>query len=71
MNISPMLGVVRRLFNICRKELLVILNDPANRIVLLAPLLIESLLFGYAATYDTNTLRMRCWTRVAVGRRLS
>jgi ABC-2 type transport system permease protein len=30
----------------------VIVNDPANRIVLLAPLLIESLLFGYAATYD-------------------
>jgi ABC-2 type transport system permease protein len=52
MNISPMLGVVRRLFNICRKEMLVILKDPANRIVLLAPVLLQALLFGYAATYD-------------------
>ena len=32
--------------------MLVILNDPANRIVLLAPVLIQSLLYGYAATYD-------------------
>ena len=52
MSPSPALGVFRRLLNICRKELLVILNDPANRIVLLAPVLLQSLLYGYAATYD-------------------
>ncbi|UOG19148.1 ABC transporter permease [Acinetobacter sp. PK01] len=37
-----------------RKEFLIIFSDPANRIVLFAPVLIQSLLFGYAATYDVN-----------------
>lgn len=52
MNRSDISGFLRRVANICRKELLVIFKDPANRIVLIAPALIQSLLFGYAATYD-------------------
>lgn len=44
----------RRLLNLWRKELLVILKDPANRIVLVAPILMQSLLFGYAVTFDLN-----------------
>ena len=39
-----------------RKEFLVIFSDPANRTVLFAPVLIQSLLFGYAATYDVNNV---------------
>lgn len=35
-----------------RKELLALLKDPANRTLLFAPALIQSLLFGYGATYD-------------------
>jgi ABC-2 type transport system permease protein len=46
--------LLRRLANLWRKELLVILKDPANRIVLLAPVLMQSLLFGYAVTFDLN-----------------
>ncbi|WP_201752509.1 ABC transporter permease [Pseudomonas knackmussii] len=44
----------RRLANLWRKELLVILKDPANRIVLVSPVLVQGLLFGYAVTFDLN-----------------
>lgn len=54
MNRSDIFSFFRRVANMCRKELLVIFKDPANRIVLLAPALVQSLLFGYAATYDLN-----------------
>ncbi|MHB9796193.1 ABC transporter permease [Pseudomonas sp. MT3] len=43
-----------RILNLWRKELLVILKDPANRIVLVAPVLMQSVLFGYAVTFDLN-----------------
>ena len=52
MNVSPFLGFVRRVLNICRKELLVILKDPSSRAMLVVPALLQSLIFGYAATYD-------------------
>lgn len=44
----------RRLRSLCIKELLIILKDPANRLVLIVPVVIQSLIFGYAATYDLN-----------------
>ena len=34
------------------KDLLAMVKDPANRIVLFAPVLIQTLLFGYGATFD-------------------
>ncbi|MFW1807710.1 ABC transporter permease [Acinetobacter ursingii] len=37
-----------------KKEFLTIFSDPANRVVLFAPALIQALLFGYAANYDVN-----------------
>lgn len=43
-----------RLLHLVKKELWVIFKDPSNRIILAVPALIESLLFGYAATYDLN-----------------
>jgi len=43
---------LRRVFGLCRKELLVILKDPSSRVILVVPALMQSLLFGYAATYD-------------------
>ncbi|KAA8734808.1 ABC transporter permease [Acinetobacter qingfengensis] len=39
---------------IVKKEFLVIFSDPANRVILFAPALIQALLFGYAASYDVN-----------------
>ncbi|PTQ79963.1 ABC-2 type transport system permease protein [Nitrosospira multiformis] len=47
-----MLDLVRRIISLCRKEFLAILKDPANRVILVVPSLVESFLFGYAATFD-------------------
>ena len=43
---------LRGIFCLVRKELLAILKDPASRNVLLLPALLQSLMFGYAATFD-------------------
>ncbi len=43
-----------RILILCRKELLSILKDPRSRIVLFAPIVMQTLLFGYAATFDLN-----------------
>jgi ABC-2 type transport system permease protein len=41
-----------RIAFLCRKELLALLKEPSSRAILIAPALIQSLLFGYGATYD-------------------
>ncbi|SEK65436.1 ABC transporter permease [Nitrosovibrio tenuis] len=51
-----MRDLFRRIVSLCRKELLAILKDPANRVILVVPSLVESVLFGYAATYDLNNV---------------
>lgn len=51
-----MLDFLRRIASLCRKELLAILKDPANRVILIVPSLVESFLFGYAATYDLTNV---------------
>jgi len=43
-----------RILILCRKELLSIFKDPRSRIVLFAPIVMQTLLFGYAATFDLN-----------------
>lgn len=45
---------MRRVAALLRKEFLQLLRDPRMRFVLVAPPLIELLLFGYAATYDVR-----------------
>ncbi|MCB1665188.1 MAG: ABC transporter permease [Pseudomonadales bacterium] len=47
-----MLNKIFRILTLCRKEMLAILKDPSSRIVLIMPVFLQSLLFGYAATYD-------------------
>ena len=47
---------LHRILILCRKELLAILKDPRSRIVLFVPAILQSLIFGYAATYDLNTV---------------
>lgn len=42
------------LFFLCRKEFLVIFKDPGSRLILLMPVLVQTVLFGYAASYDLN-----------------
>ena len=49
---GTLIDFLRRVAHLCRKELLVILKDPSSRVILVVPALMQSLLFGYAATYD-------------------
>ncbi|MFC5499720.1 ABC transporter permease [Caenimonas terrae] len=49
-----MLRSLRRLGALLRKEFLQLLRDPRMRFVLVAPPLIELVLFGYAATFDVR-----------------
>ena len=51
-----MLDFLRRIVSLCRKELLATLKDPANRVILVVPSLVESFLFGYAATFDLTNV---------------
>ncbi len=41
-----------QIIGLCRKELLALLKDPSSRSLLVVPALLQSLLFGYGATYD-------------------
>ncbi|QGY31717.1 ABC transporter permease [Pantoea cypripedii] len=45
---------LRHIRFLIHKEMLAILKEPANRVILFAPALMQALLFGYAATYDVN-----------------
>ena len=38
---------IRRIFFMVRKEMLTTLKDPKSRIILIIPVIIQSLLFGY------------------------
>ena len=49
-----MLDALLRILGLVRKELLAILKDPRSRFVLFAPPIVQSLIFGYAASYDLN-----------------
>lgn len=50
----PWLEYLRVTWSMCLKEFLVNLKDPSSRVILLAPVLVQTLLFGYAATFDVN-----------------
>ncbi len=51
-----MLASLFRVLTLIRKELLVILKDPKSRASLVLPPILQCLIFGYAATYDLNTV---------------
>lgn len=46
--------IIERILILCRKEFLAILKDRSSRIVLIMPVITQSILFGYAATYDLS-----------------
>lgn len=50
----PWLDDLRQLATLCRKEFQAVLKDPANRVILIAPVIFQSLLFGYGATFDLS-----------------
>ena len=45
-----------RVRSLIRKELLLVFKDPSARVVLFLPVLLQSLLFGYVATYDLSNV---------------
>ncbi|MGJ7602879.1 ABC transporter permease [Variovorax sp. LT1R20] len=53
---TALIDFFARVANLCRKELLTILKDPATRVILIAPALVQSLVFGYGATYDLTNV---------------
>lgn len=51
-----MFDALFRIVALVRKELLAILKDPRSRIALIAPPIVQCLIFGYAASYDLNNV---------------
>ena len=47
-------AALRRIAFLFRKEVLAIFKDPANRVILIVPVIVQSMIFGYGATYDLN-----------------
>lgn len=45
---------LRQILFLIRKEILAILKEPSSRAVLLGPVLVQSILFGYGATFDLS-----------------
>lgn len=50
------MDTLRRIFFLIRKEFLAVLKDPSSRVILFAPAIMQTLLFGYAATYDLSNV---------------
>jgi ABC-2 type transport system permease protein len=49
---STFLAKVAQIAALIRKEILALVKDPASRVILFAPALLQSVLFGYGGTYD-------------------
>jgi len=49
-----MFAAVHRVLTLIRKELLAIFRDPRSRVILFAPAIVQTLLFGYAASFDLD-----------------
>ena len=45
---------VRQVLALIRKELVALFKEPANRIILFVPALLQALLYGYVGTYDLH-----------------
>ena len=52
-----MLKSILRILALARKELLAILKDPRSRASLFVPPILQCLIYGYAATYDLNSVQ--------------
>lgn len=51
---DAVIAFLAQIASLCRKELLALLKEPSSRAILIAPALLQALLFGYGATYDLN-----------------
>lgn len=51
-----MLASLLRILALVRKEFLAVLKDPRSRTILFLPPIVQSILFGYAASFDLNSV---------------
>ena len=49
-----------KLMNMCKKELLVTLKDPSAKVILFLPVIVQIVIFGYAATYNLDRVPYAC-----------
>lgn len=49
---ANLVSILAQIAALIRKEILALLGDPTSRAILIAPALLQALLFGYGATYD-------------------
>lgn len=52
---------LRRIMALVVKELLVLMKDPKSRVVLIIPPLMQTIVFGYAATFDLTHVPWAYW----------
>ncbi|MDR0654321.1 MAG: ABC transporter permease [Synergistaceae bacterium] len=50
----PMRDFISGVLNLVRKEALMIFKDRGNRLILVVPVVVQTLIFGYVATFDLN-----------------
>lgn len=53
---TSLISTLAQIASLVRKEFLALLGDPASRMVLFVPALLQALLFGYGATYDLTNV---------------
>ena len=58
-----MLNSLLRILALVRKELLAVLKDRRTRLSLLVPVLVQTIVFGYAASYDLNRVPYVLWSQ--------
>ena len=51
-----MLSSLLRILALTRKEFLAVLKDPRSRFIIFVPPMLQCLIFGYAATFDLNSV---------------
>jgi ABC-2 type transport system permease protein len=58
-----MLATILRILALARKELAAVLMDPRGRAIILGPPVFQTMVFGYAASYDLNEVPYAVWDR--------
>ena len=49
-------NLVLNVLTLFRKEMLMILKDKIGRIILIMPIIVQTIIFGYVATFDLNNV---------------
>src|ERR1700690_2613649 len=50
-----------RILALIQKEFLAVLKDPRSRVIIFLPPILQSIIFGYAASFDLNAVPYAVW----------